>query len=152
MKFPWEKLGTLLAEVAIAVVGALLVDRVSKPAQRPTPTPPTPRPPDNVPPRADNEITATGHANIDARFRPAPAPAGTAIGRTDKPSGSQKNAAQAAVSEAASGAPHPPTSRTVPITEPSPPLPGSALHGHEPPDADPTEPDAHEPIGPRDMQ
>jgi hypothetical protein len=101
VKFPWDKLGTLLAEVAVAAIGAFLVNRV---AAKPTPKPatPTPRRTDNFPKRADADITARGHAGIDERL-----------------------------SRATPGA-----------SAPSRPLPGTALRGEEPPDPDPTEPDA----------
>lgn len=127
-RIPWGKIGELAANVALLVLGAVLADRQrpAAPAQ-PTPTPaPRPRAPDaSFPKRADNDITAAGHAGVDRKFPPQqPLPAHVGGYRT------------------------PPADATPPA-----PLPGSALRGDVPPDPDPTEPEPPSaPFGPRDMQ
>lgn len=140
MRFPWDKVRDLAVDVAIAVVGALLVDRVkpapSQPATVPTPPPrpraPTPRFED----RADAYITARGHAGIDERFRTQPAP-----GANDAPSASKWLQT-----------PGQPAGANTPASTIAP-LPGSALRGSVPPDPDPTEPEPPSaPFGPRDLQ
>lgn len=73
---PWREIIRGALDLASIVLGAVLADRQkpAAPTQSPA-SPPRSRPPASFPARADNEITPTGHANIDARFRTVPPPA-----------------------------------------------------------------------------
>ncbi|WP_437310021.1 hypothetical protein [Sorangium sp. So ce388] len=129
MSFPWARIRDLAVDVAVAVVGALLVNRVEPAAS--TPAEPTPPPKPRTPPprfedRADSDITARGHAGIDERFRTQPAPE---------------------ANQPPPGTIAPVSPRSAPGA--SGPLPGSALRGEVSVDPDATEPEVPDAIARR---